>query len=196
MTAMLTLLILALALAMDAFAAALCRGATTRAGVGGALAVGAAFGTAQGVMPLIGWGLGVAFAEVIRSVDHWVAFLLLVGIGGKMLHETLQGDDDDGDDGDDDYAPAPVMGGWALLGAAIATSIDAAAAGVTLPLIETPILIACLVIAGVTFLLSTAGVLMGAAVGALAGRWATIAGGVALIGIGIKILIEHLFYGG
>lgn len=181
------LLALAFGLAMDAFAVSVAQGASRRSGIGGALAIGAAFGVAQGLMPLIGWGLGWALAGAIRSVDHWIAFVLLGLLGAKMLREGLGGGD---------ATPAPALIGWTLLGAAVATSIDAAAAGVTLPMLGTPILASCLVIGGVTAALCFAGVLIGAASGARLGKIAEILGGIVLIAIGAKILVEHLFFGG
>ena len=183
---MLTVLALALALSMDAFAAALCQG-VRRPGPRQALAVGAAFGTAQGVMPLIGWGLGVAFAAAIRDFDHWIAFALLGFLGARMIREGLSREDGD---------CAPTLSGWALLGAAVATSIDAAAAGITLPLLGQPVLVACLVIGLATAAISTAGVHLGGFVGSRSGRWAEIVGGGVLLILGTKILIEHQFLGG
>lgn len=185
LAAALTLLALSLALAGDAFAAALCQGAVARPrpSLAGALKVGAAFGAAQAVMPLLGWTLGLAAAPVVRELDHWIAFVLLAGVGAKMLWEARSPIDCG--------APAPLLTGWALGAAALATSIDAAAAGVTLPLIGVPVLVSALAIGVVTLSLSAAGVAIGAAAGVRAGRTATIAGGVLLILLGTKILVEH-----
>lgn len=181
------LLALALGLAMDAFAVSIAQGASARPGLRGALGIGAAFGLAQGLMPLIGWGLGVAFADLIQSVDHWIAFVLLGALGLKMLSEGLGGED---------ATSAPVLIGWTLAGAAVATSVDAAAAGMTLPMLGAPIWIACLAIGVITGGLCIAGVMIGEASGARLGRYAEIAGGLILIAIGTKVLIEHLFFGG
>lgn len=182
------LVALALALAADAFAVALCQGAAARSGMRGALRIGAAFGAAQALMPLLGWAAGVAFASAIRDVDHWIAFVLLALLGARTLREGLSAEA--GCDA------APSLSGWALLGAAMATSIDAAAAGVTLPTLGAPVLVACAVIGGVTLLLCAGGVLLGAAGGARLGKRAEVLGGVALILIGTKILVEHIFFGG
>lgn len=182
---MITLFLLAVALAMDAFAVALCQGASARPGVAGALRIGAAFGAAQGLMPLGGWALGVAFAGLIEAVDHWIAFGLLAFLGVRMIREGLDSDDEDA-------APAEALVGKALLIAAVATSIDAAAAGVTLPALGLPVLLACGVIAAVTAAICFAGTLMGAAIGTRFGKWAEIGGGLVLIGLGVKILAEHL----
>jgi manganese efflux pump family protein len=183
-----TLLLLAVALSMDAFAAALSHGAAARSrpGASEALRVGLAFGSAQALMPLLGWALGIAFISIIRDVDHWVAFVLLGLIGGRMVREGLRADN---------AASAPRSGKWALLTAAIATSIDAAAAGVTLPVLDQPILLACAVIGAVTLILSTTGVFIGKIAGALIGRRAEVLGGLVLIGIGAKILVEHVYFG-
>ena len=182
----LTLLILSLALAADAFAAAVCNGAVAqpKPTLGGALRIGAAFGGAQAIMPLVGWALGAMAVTIVRELDHWIAFVLLASIGAKMLWDSRTAPD---------CGPsAPLMTGWALGAAALATSIDAAAAGVTLPMIGLPVVVSALTIGIVTLALSTAGVVIGAAAGARIGRSATILGGVLLILLGVKILTEHL----
>ena len=148
---MTALLLLALALSMDAFAAALAQGAAG-AGRGAALRIGAAFGFAQGAMPLLGWGLGLAFAQVLQAVDHWIALIVLSALGLKMLREAF---DDDGEG-----APRQLVG-WALFTCAIATSIDAAAAGLTLPTLGVPVLLAVATIGATTAALSYGGVLAG-----------------------------------
>jgi manganese efflux pump family protein len=187
---MLTLVVLALALSADAFAVALCQGAGSgRADPARALTVGAAFGAAQAGMPLLGWALSLVFAGVMKSVDHWIAFALLAAIGAKMIHEALQ------EDGGD-CADKPVLIGWPLLAAAVATSIDAAAAGVTLELLASPVLVSCAVIGVTTLVLCAGAVLAGARVRAVVGRRAELAGGAILILLGAKILVEHLFFGG
>ena len=179
------LLVLALALAMDAFAVSLVRGSSDGGGLRGALMLGGLFGLAQGLMPLIGWALGVAFAESFRAIDHWIAFVLLAVLGLKMIREGLD---------DDAEAPAKSVAAplLSLLVSALATSIDAAAAGVTLPLLGVAVPLACLAIGLTTFSLCTAGYLIGSRVSLRAGQWAELAGGVVLIGLGTKILIEHL----
>lgn len=183
------LVALALALAADAFAVALCQGATVRTGLRGAVRIGTAFGAAQALMPLLGWGAGIAFATIIRDVDHWVAFGLLTLLGVRTLREGLSGEATG-------CEPSPSLSGWTLFGAAFATSIDAAAAGITLPTLGAPVLLACAVIGIVTLLACTGGVFLGAAGGARLGKRAEIIGGLALIAIGTKILVEHIFFGG
>ena len=184
---MLTLFVLAIALSMDAFAAAISQGAAARPkpGAASALRVGVAFGSAQALMPLGGWALGVAFAPVVQQLDHWVAFILLAAIGGHMVWEGLR-------QNAEGSKTSPLAVGWALFAAAIATSIDAAAAGVTLAFMDQPVLIASLIIGAVTLVIATAGVFVGGLVGAAAGRRAEVAGGLLLIFLGMKILTEHL----
>jgi manganese efflux pump family protein len=184
---MLALLILSFALAMDAFAASLCQGAVAGDARGTAIRVGAAFGAAQGLMPLIGWSLGLAFAAIVQAVDHWIALVLLGLLGGKMLWEGFS------KGADDCVAP---MGAWALFVASVGTSIDAAAAGVTLPLLGQPVLLACAVIGATTAVLCFAGVWAGRSVGARLGRPAVLLGGAVLAGLGVKIFVEHQFLGG
>lgn len=185
------LVLLSIALSMDAFAAALGQGAAAGSTkiAGRAIRVGLAFGGAQALMPLLGWALGLAFAAVIRDVDHWVAFVLLGFVGVRMMREGLA-------DRGQDASPASPDAGRALFIVAIATSIDAAAAGITLPLLGQPVILSCLVIGATTLALSVAGVLLGRTVGLVAGRRGEVIGGSVLIAIGTKILIEHLYFGG
>jgi len=183
------LLALSLALAADAFAVALCQGAAARPGMRGALRIGGAFGVAQALMPLGGWAVGAAFAPVVRGIDHWIAFGLLVVLGAKMLRAGLTPEPPRCD-------PTPAMSGIGLFAAAVATSIDAAAAGVTLPTLGASLLAACVTIGAVTFATSSAGVFVGEAGGVRLGKRAEVAGGAALILIGAKILVEHVFFGG
>lgn len=188
---MIPILLIAFALAMDAFAASLGQGAVARPvpSLGGAIRVGAAFGVAQGVMPLLGWALGVAFAAAIRDFDHWIAFTMLAGIGGSMIVKGLH------EPADGIPAGAPLLAGWALLAASIATSVDAAVVGVSIGLFNYPVIVVCAIIAGVTFVLSSAGVMLGRSLGAVVGQRAETLGGAVLVGIGCKILIEHEFLG-
>jgi putative Mn2+ efflux pump MntP len=184
---MLTLFLLALALAMDAFAAALCQGAAAGSAGGTSLRVAGAFGAAQGLMPLVGWALGIAFASAVQAVDHWIALVLLTLLGGRMIREGLARDEAD--------CAAP-LAGWALFLASIGTSVDAAAAGVTLPLLGQPLLLACGIIGLTTAVLSFAGVYLGKAAGARLGKPAELLGGAVLILLGIKIFVEHQYFGG
>ncbi|MGZ8282680.1 MAG: manganese efflux pump MntP [Allosphingosinicella sp.] len=172
---------------MDAVAVSVAQGAAGRTGAARTLGIGAAFGSAQGLMPLIGWAIGTAFLPLVRSIDHWIAFLLLGFLGLRMLREAARSEDG---------AAGVQLAGWALLSAAIATSIDALAAGVTLPTLGLPVLLACFVIGLVTAILSALGVMLGALAGRHAGRWAETFGGVVLIGLGLKIFVHHEYFGG
>jgi|TARA_R110000787_G_scaffold283515_1_gene396422 putative Mn2+ efflux pump MntP len=173
---------LAAGLAMDAFAVAVAQGAAGHNSLFHATRTGAAFGVAQGVMPFLGWALGIAFVSQISAYDHWIALILLSGLGIKMLWEAL------GRNGND---PAPSLSGWALGAAAIATSIDAFAAGITLPALGLPVLLTCIAIGILTALLSGLGVLIGAMASSRIGKYAEVAGGVLLVALGIKIFVEH-----
>lgn len=177
------LLVLAIALSMDAFAVALGLGSkhprnTARL----ALQTGLYFGIFQGAMPVVGYLAGLGLASVITAIDHWVAFGLLVAIGGKMLYESA------GEPIEDDICQ---LSQRVLLTLAIATSIDAMVAGFTLTLMSPPLWVSVITIAIVTFGFSYAGVFLGARGGARYEKKAEILGGVVLILIGLKILIEH-----
>lgn len=174
-----TALSLSIALAMDAFAVALTQGARFRPDplVAGRIAL--AFGVAQGVMPLMGWAIGALAFTYVAQVDHWIAFALLGFLGVRMI---IAGDSD---------AEAPRLTGMALFAASIATSVDAFAAGITLPTLDIAPLLAVTLIAVVTFALSAAGVAIGRKAGDRYGRPAEVLGGVILIALGCKILLEH-----
>jgi putative Mn2+ efflux pump MntP len=181
---MIPLLVLALALAMDAFAVSLVRGSFEGQSVAQAMKLGLLFGLAQGLMPLAGWALGLAFADTFKSFDHWIAFTLLGILGLRMIREGLSEDAGPGS--------PKAMSTASLFVAALATSIDAAAAGVALPLLGIWMPLACLVIGIVTGTLCVGGYLVGGRITVRAGRRAEIAGGFVLILLGVKILIEHL----
>jgi putative Mn2+ efflux pump MntP len=188
-----SLLLLAVALAADAFAVAIAQGAASGAHRWRtALTVGLAFGVAQAIAPLTGWSLGVAFASSIESFDHWIAFGLLLVIGLKMMWEGARADRPR-EPGDPDSRST--AGGWTLFMLAIATSIDAAAAGATLPTLGAPIIVSVLLIGHVTFFLSFAGVLLGRMGSRALGSNAGIIGGLILIVIGAKVLIDHKAFG-
>ena len=143
------------------------------------------FGLFQFMMPLIGWFAGERLQRWIAPVDHWVAFGLLALIGAKMIRESLGGREEPAGMGD------PTRGRWLVL-LDVATSIDALAVGVSLPLITSHIFTAALIIGLVAASLTLAGMYFGNRIGAGRARWLEIAGGVILIGIGLKILIQHL----
>jgi putative Mn2+ efflux pump MntP len=189
----LSVFLLALGLAADAFAVSLGQGAVARGNPWRtALLVGTAFGVAQAVAPLIGWSLSLLFAGLIESIDHWIAFGLLALVGGKMIHEGLTKDPPGEESDPGKERPAA---GWTLVTLAIAVSIDAAAAGITLPTLGAPVFISVAVIGLVTFALSTAGVMIGRAGAKAIGPQAEIVGGIILIVIGAKVLVDHRAFG-
>ncbi len=177
---MIEALLLAFALAMDAFAVALTQGAKFRPSVAGGMAIALTFGLFQGVMPLIGWGIGAFALAYVEAVDHWIAFGLLAFLGVRMLGGHV---------GEEEASRA--LTGKALLIAGIATSVDALAAGITLPTLDVAPLAAAGLIGLVTFALSGMGVRIGRIAGDRWGEWAERAGGVILIALGWKILAEH-----
>jgi manganese efflux pump family protein len=185
----LPLVLLALALAADAFAVAVTQGATVRERPWRiALLVGLAFGAAQALAALFGWMLGLAFAALIEAWDHWVAFGLLAAVGAKMIWDGNRLERAEA------AADRPV-GGWGLLILAVATAIDAAAAGITLPTLGAPILLSIMAIGMITFALSFAGVWIGRTGSRAIGPNAEIIGGLVLIVIGAKVLIDHNAFG-
>jgi putative Mn2+ efflux pump MntP len=198
MSSFLTLLLLAVGLAMDAMAVSVASAlATPRVRPRDALLLSFMFGLFQALMPVIGWVLGSQFADAIAAWDHWVTFVLLSGIGAKMIHEAITHHHPGGPDGKkDDAAPErnPFQFGRLTL-MALATSIDALAAGVTLPLLEIRLAAAATVIGGVTFVLCLLGVSIGRRFGESLEGKLDIFGGLVLIGIGVKTLIEHLSAG-
>ncbi|NLG26733.1 MAG: manganese efflux pump [Chloroflexi bacterium] len=142
------------------------------------------FGLFQGAMPAIAWYGGLAFRDLIAAYDHWVAFGLLAIIGGKMIYESLRAEACD--------PRAATMGWGALLTLAVATSIDALAVGLSLSFLKTPIAGPALTFALVTVVISLLGVALGRKAGALLHSHVQLVGGLILVAIGIKILIEHL----
>lgn len=194
-----SVLFIAVALAMDAFSVSITSGMVLKkVKVSASSKIGLFFGVFQFVMPCIGYFLGSAFASLITSFDHWIAFILLGFIGGKMLYEAIKGDDKE-----EENIKNP-LDNKLLTMLAIATSIDALAVGVTFATMGMQVVSPCTfsqlallqgtgIIGVVAFLISVAGVHIGGKCGNLFGNKAEILGGIVLIGIGVKILIEHLF---
>lgn len=169
---------------MDAFAVSVCKGlAMPKCTFKKAAIVGLWFGGFQALMPAIGYILGVQFQEAIASIDHWIAFVLLALIGGNMIHEALDNDEEEAD------ASLDVKTMFLL---AVATSIDALAIGITFAFLKVSIIPAVCFIGIVTFIISFAGVKIGNVFGARYKNKAEIVGGVILILLGLKILLEHL----
>ena len=179
-----TLLILAVALAMDSVAVSIAIGSKYRdLLLSRTLFVAGVFGFFQGAMPVAGYFIGITFAEYVQSFDHWIAFLLLVGLGAKMLYEAYKNEFDE---------EVTDLSNKTLITLGIATSIDAMAIGVTFAFLQTDILTASSVIALVTFVLCIVAVYIGKKLGSLLESKAEMLGGVILIGLGCKILVEHL----
>ncbi len=184
----LELILIAVGLSMDAVAVSMSNGLTIKDLKGRHIAaIAGAFGLFQGLMPLIGYLAGSVFAAYISAIDHWVALILLGFIGGKMIWEALHPEDEHSAV----YRLTPAL----LLVQAVATSIDALAVGVSFAALDVKILPAVSEIALCTFLLSFIAVLLGKRFGKLLGNKAELLGGVILVGIGLKIFIEHTFFG-
>ncbi len=188
----LEVVVLALGLSMDAFAVSisntLCyKGFTTR----NMLASSAGFGVFQGVMPIIGFFAGRLLADVISAVDHWVALVLLGFIGGKMLAEGIRAlrRPENGEVGG-------VYTAKTLLLQSLATSVDALAVGVSLAALSVNIWSSAGLIAAITFTVCLFGAFLGRRFSGLLGDWAQVLGGLILLGIGIKIFVEHMFFAG
>ncbi|MCI6465931.1 MAG: manganese efflux pump MntP family protein [Faecalicatena sp.] len=178
------LFLLAVGLSMDAFAVSVCKGlAMRRITIQKASIVGLWFGGFQALMPLVGYFLGVQFQDKITAIDHWIAFILLGIIGINMVREALSGDCENTSDSLD------VKTMFVL---AVATSIDALAVGITFAFLQVEIIPAVSFIGVTTFILSAAGVKIGNVFGTKYKAKAELAGGVILILLGIKILVEHL----
>ena len=184
----LTLLGIALALAMDAFAVALGTGMNLATLTGRHLfRLGFHFGLFQALMPVAGWFGGRALASFIAPVDHWVAFGLLFFLGARMIKESFSGEDGKRDDD-------PTRG-WSLVVLSIATSIDALAVGVSVGLLGFSIWVPALVIGLVTILMVVVATQLGKSAGHYLGKWAERVGGIVLMAIGSRILMEHLVAG-
>lgn len=177
------LVVLAIGLAMDAFAVSICKGLSAkRIKPRHLLITGLYFGGFQALMPVIGYFLGIHFSRLIEQVDHWIAFLLLLIIGANMIRESFSKEEEISDDS---------FGPRSMLPMAVATSIDALAIGVTFAFLKVEIWTAVSLIGAVTFLISAVGVWIGRLVGMKFKSGAERFGGIVLILIGLKILLEH-----
>lgn len=188
MAVFIELLLMGVGLAMDAFAVSICKGlGMIKVNKKQAVTIGVFFGGFQALMPLIGWILGKQFERYITSVDHWIAFILLGFIGGKMIVESLKPEEEKEIEKSD--MPLDLKEMFVL---AIATSIDALAVGITFAFLGTPIIEAIAIIGIVTFLISIGGVYVGNFFGSKYKNKAELAGGLILVLLGVKILLEHL----
>lgn len=179
------LFLIGIGLAMDAFAVSICKGLKMpELKIKDATVIALFFGGFQALMPFIGWAAGKNFEKYITEFDHWIAFLLLLFIGGKMAVESFKKDDEDSNEYKFDIKE--------LLLLAVATSIDALAVGITFAFLKVSIVFAILVIGTVTFIISLLGVFVGHRFGSVYKNKAEFFGGIVLILIGVKILLEHL----
>ena len=177
-----SVVLIGIGLAMDAFAVSICKGlAMKKPTIRVIIIVGFWFGVFQMLMPIIGYHLGDAMYDLISDYDHWIAFALLAVIGVNMIREGLSDEDEGIDAG---------IGVKVMLLLAIATSIDALAVGISLAMTESSILEPALIIGIITFAISAAGVKIGSVFGDRFGSKAEIAGGIILICIGLKIILE------
>ena len=179
------ILLIAVGLAMDAFAVSVCKGlAMKKLNWEKAIIIALYFSIFQALMPILGYLLGIAFESIITQIDHWIAFVLLLIIGIKMINEVFKEEKQSYDDS---------VNFKVMLVLSIATSIDALAVGITFAFLNTNIILAVSIIGIITFLLSLLGVKIGNRFGNKYEKKAQIIGGIILIIIGIKILIDHLF---
>ncbi|MDF2872109.1 MAG: hypothetical protein K0R05_3684 [Anaerocolumna sp.] len=187
---LLELLILAIGLAMDAFAVAVCKGLSIKKITAKhPIIVGLYFGIFQAGMPMIGYFLGKQFSNKINAIDHWVAFILLGIIGINMMKGSLKEEEEEGCDCNESDNTLAVKG---MLILAVATSIDALAVGITFAFLKVNIFVATSFIGVITFLIAVAGVIIGNIFGGKLRSKAEMAGGAILVCLGVKILLEHL----
>ncbi|WP_024833644.1 manganese efflux pump MntP family protein [Ruminiclostridium josui] len=184
------LVLLAIGLSMDASAVSISNSlCIKKIKVKHILQMAITFAVFQGIMPLIGYYAANSFETVIERFDHWIAFILLVIIGGKMLHESITADEEQD-------CSLFALTFKLLIIQAIATSIDALAVGVSLSALNVNILYSITIISIITFMCCTAAILLAKRFGNLLGKRAGIVGGLILVGIGIKIFVQHMFFGG
>ncbi|CAH1688914.1 Mn(2(+)) exporter [Hyphomicrobiales bacterium] len=177
--------VLAVSMSIDALLASISRGALSkRPRFTEALRTGIVFGLVETVTPLLGWGAGIAASQYVAAVDHWIAFVLLAVVGGRMVVHSMRPSAE--------HAQAPSRSLWVLMATAIGTSIDAMAVGVSLAFLDVNIVLVACAIGFATFLMSTSGMMAGNLIGAAFGRWAERLGGLALVCLGISILFSHL----
>jgi len=181
-----TVLLIAVGLAMDSFSVSITSGLSLKSPrISDALKVGTFFGFFQAFMPLIGWLAALTLIDFISGFDHWAAFFLLMLVGCKMIHESVMGKNS---------GTRTNMLSWlVLLTLSVATSIDALAVGISFAFLKFSIIFSAVMIGVITFLLSFLGLYLGNQIGKMLGRKVEIIGGVILILIAVKILLEHLF---
>ena len=184
-----SLLAIAVALAMDAFAVAIVSGiALNPLSRRHIFRLSFHFGLFQALMPVLGWAAGRAVHRYIAAFDHWIAFGLLALVGGRMVVGALRADAGE----EAECTAKDPTRGWTLVMLSVATSIDALAVGLSLAMVGAGIVIPALVIGVVAASFTVVGMVLGRRVGMLAGKWVEVAGGLVLIGSGVKIVVEHL----
>jgi putative Mn2+ efflux pump MntP len=178
--------VIAFGMSIDSGVACIGRGAGgARPTIGDAVLTGLLFGLVEAITPVIGWAAGLAARSYVVALDHWIAFGLLGFLGARMVLHGIQGSQG--------AAVTPTKGSLLVLFAtAVGTSIDAMAVGASLAFLRVDILVVALAVGTTTFIFALGGVLIGRLIGQRLGRWAEIAGGAALAGLGLSILIEHL----
>lgn len=178
------IILLGVSLAMDATAVSICKGLSMKKlDKKKVITIALYFGVFQAIMPIIGYLLGISFKEVVESIDHWIAFFLLAVIGINMIRESLSEESENLNDLTDFKTMTPL---------AIATSIDALAVGITFAFLSVNIVEAVTIIGIITIVLSIIGVFIGNKFGNKYGKRAETIGGIVLVSIGLKILLEHL----
>lgn len=199
-----TIVLTAFALAMDAFAVSVTKGmALKNLTKSIAIKIALFFGVFQAAMPLIGWMLGISFQGYIKAIDHWIALILLSILGGKMIYEFYESRKEAATEKEEDEIEVSTtlegegnnkveLSNKELTTLAIATSIDALAVGITFAFLKYPVGLSVTIIGITTFVISVAGVYIGNFFGEKFKKKAEIAGGIILVGIGVKILLEHL----
>lgn len=182
----LAIFLIALGLAADCFAVALSGSISMKKlSFPQVFRASLSFGLFQGLMPVLGWLAGRTIVDLVADYDHWVAFILLALVGGRMIWESYRS-------GDGHSENADITRGWRLLTLSVATSIDALAVGLSFAFSGINIAVASLTIAGVAFLATATGFLLGRKIGGLVGKRAEAIGGLVLIAIGLRILLEHI----
>jgi putative Mn2+ efflux pump MntP len=183
----LTLFLIALSLSFDTFAVSVTTGLIIKnIQFKQAVKIAIVLALVQSIMPFLGWYMGILIKDLIIDYDHWLAFILLSIIGGKMIYESLKKEEES-----KNFNPEKLS---VLITIAIATSIDALIVGITFAFINIDILFSAILIGSITFLAGMLGMLLGKNIGNKLGKKPELIGGIILIGIGVKILLEHLFF--
>lgn len=180
-----SLLLLALIMSMDAFTVAICKGiSSSNIKLSAALKTGILFGLVEGITPVLGWLFGIFLKHYIEGWDHWIFFLIMLFLGGRMIYNSFQQDGCEIEERND-----PI---WILLIIAISTSVDAFAVGAGLAVVSVNILLAAIMIGVMTFIMVTIGICLGKKIGIFVGKKGEFVGGAVLIGLGIYMLMKGL----